>query len=53
MGCLTLALIFQFTIHRKILKSESTSPAFAKFTGIASMLLWLGVGLGGRAIAFV
>lgn len=50
---LLLALIFQFTIHRKVV-SSSGQPTFGMKVGAGvSMLLWLSVGLGGRAIAFV
>ena len=53
MGCLLLALIFQFAIHRRVLSTDHPNPIFAKFAAVSSMLLWFGVGLGGRAIAFV
>ena len=52
-GFLLAALVFQYTIHRKIVSSDQTNPIAAKITGCLSMMLWLGVGLGGRAIAFV
>src|SRR5262245_40459871 len=52
MGCLLVAIIFQFTVHRRVVSTDAASLA-AKASAIASMTLWLGVGLGGRAIAFV
>jgi hypothetical protein len=52
MSCLAVALIFQFTVHRKVISSNQTT-GLIKFGAAFSMLLWLGVGLGGRAIAFV
>jgi hypothetical protein len=55
MVCLLLALIFTFTWHRKIADApdNTTSPARTKMTAALSMLLWLCVGLGGRAIGFI
>lgn len=53
MGALFLAIIFQFTIHTKIIKSDTPNPLFAKFTALGSMVLWFTVGLAGRAIAFI
>jgi hypothetical protein len=52
-GFFLAALVFQYTIHRGIVSSDQTSPIASKLTGCFSMMLWLGVGLGGRAIAFV
>jgi len=53
MTALLLAILFEFTVHRSVLHSESPSPLVLKATALTSMLLWLSVGLGGRAIAFV
>jgi hypothetical protein len=52
---LFLALIFTFTIHRKVATSEEgrISPALRKVAAIVSLLLWAGVGLGGRSIGYV
>jgi hypothetical protein len=52
---LLLALIFTFTIHRKVATSEEgrISPALRKVAAIVSLLLWAGVGLGGRSIGYV
>ena len=52
MVCLLLALLFHFTIHRKVTRSE-VSPAAAKLTGGLSLVLWTAVVAGGRMIAFV
>lgn len=52
-GFLLAALVFQYTIHRRVVSSDEPSPIGAKLTGCISMMLWLGVGLAGRAIAFV
>ena len=53
MGSLLLAMIFQFTVHRKVVSSEGQPSVAMKLGACISMLLWLSVGLGGRAIAFV
>ena len=53
MGCLAVAMIFQFTVHRKVVSVSGQPSGMMKLRAAVSMLLWLGVGLGGRAIAFV
>lgn len=55
MVCLLLALVFTFTWHRRIAASGDTriSPFAAKMAGALSILLWISVGLGGRAIGFI
>jgi hypothetical protein len=52
MTCLTLALLFHFTVHRRVARSED-SPIAAKLVGALSLLLWTCVVAGGRMIAFV
>ena len=48
------ALIFHFTIHRKVTKTDRDPGLFSGlFVGVVSLFLWLGVGLGGRAIGFL
>jgi uncharacterized membrane protein len=48
------ALVYHFTIYRKITKTEREPNRFWGVTaGLISIALWLGVGLGGRAIAFL
>lgn len=51
MICLTVALLFHFTLHRRAVRPD-VSPTAAKFAGAASLLLWSGVIAGGRMIAF-
>jgi hypothetical protein len=55
MTSLLLALIFTFTIHRKVTLAEegSISPLWCKVTAIISLALWLTVGLGGRSIGYI
>jgi hypothetical protein len=52
MNCLTIALLFHFTIHRKATRLQ-TSPSIAKMAGAISLVLWTAVIAGGRMIAFV
>ena len=52
MACLSAALIFHFTIHRKAARSQ-VPPLAAKLVGALSLLLWTAVVAGGRMIAFV
>jgi len=54
MWCLLLALATHFTIHRRMTNpahASGTTPG-GKLAACLSMMLWTGVVLGGRAIAF-
>jgi len=55
MAFLLLALTFTFTIHRKVTLSDEAriAPLWRRLTALVSLGLWLGVGLGGRAIGYV
>jgi hypothetical protein len=52
---LLAAILFTFTIHRKVVMSEETrvTRASRALVAVISLLLWAGVGLGGRALGFV
>ena len=54
MSCLFLAIVFTFTIQRKVTMNEETrlSPIWSKVVAVVSVLLWAGVGIGGRWIGF-
>ena len=54
MSCLFLAIVFTFTIQRKVTLTDETrlSPVWSKVVAIVSVLLWAGVGIGGRWIGF-
>jgi hypothetical protein len=41
------------TIHRKVIDSQRTAAGLRRLTAVISLLLWLGVGLGGRALGYV
>jgi hypothetical protein len=54
MGLLFLAVLFTLTAHRRITRAAAAtmSPAWRRTGACVSLLLWFGVGLAGRAIAF-
>jgi hypothetical protein len=54
MACLTLAILFTFTVQAKIAsaKEGTTSATTVKMVAIVSLVLWTGVGVGGRWIGF-
>lgn len=54
MACLLLAIVFTFTVQRKAVMAEETrlTPLWSKTVAIISVLLWSGVGVGGRWIGF-
>jgi hypothetical protein len=48
------ALIYHFTIHRRVSRSDrDPRVGWGALIGTVNALLWLGVGLGGRAIGFL
>lgn len=50
---LAVALLFNYTIHRKVAMSEASSGGLKAVVGIASLALWISVIFGGLFIAFV
>ena len=53
MGFLFTALVFTFTLHRKLTRRNTPPPpVWGKVAAGLSLFLWFGVGLAGRAIAF-
>jgi hypothetical protein len=52
MACLTLALLFHFTLHRRAVRPNAP-PLLAKFAAATSLVLWSAVVAGGRMIAFI
>ena len=53
MACLLLAIVFTFTLYRKITMSEeSRAPVKLKLAALLSLVLWSGVALAGRAIGY-
>jgi hypothetical protein len=53
MYALAIALIFNFTIHRKVALSDGSPPLFRALTAVVSIALWVSVVFGGLFIAFV
>jgi len=55
MAVLVLAVLFQFTLFRWVTRKEEAerSRPLGWMVSVASLVLWFGVGVGGRAIGFV
>jgi hypothetical protein len=51
MAALLIAILFQYTVHRKVAFSNP-SPAAGALTGVVSIALWVSVIAGGLFIAF-
>ena len=51
-GALVIAIIFNYTIHRKVALSDSSSAAVRVLVGVVSLALWISVVFGGLFIAF-
>lgn len=51
MGALLIAILFQYTLHRKVAFSDP-SPVVGALTGVVSVALWISVIAGGLFIAF-
>ncbi len=52
MALLASAVLFQFTVHRRVTLAEPpVEGPFAKLTAVASLVLWFGVALAGKGIA--
>jgi uncharacterized protein DUF6644 len=53
MASLAMAIIFTFTVHRRVMFDElRLQPAARRVVAAISLTLWLGVGIGGRWIGF-
>jgi hypothetical protein len=52
MYALAAAIIYNYTIHRMIAKSDNASQGVRVVTAIVSLLLWVSVVFGGLFIAF-
>lgn len=55
MASLVLAILYSFTVYRKVTNSDekSMSVVWPKFAAVISIVLWGLVGLSGRAIGYV
>jgi hypothetical protein len=54
MACLVLSMIFAYTVRRKVTLADEgrVRPLTYKLVALVSLLLWFGVGAGGRWIGF-
>jgi hypothetical protein len=54
MTSLLLAIVFTFTVRRKVTMAEPgrVGPVWSKIVAVVSVMLWSGVGIGGRWIGF-
>ena len=54
MVSLALAMLYTFTVRRKVLRLDETRvrPLYYKLAALVSLALWFGVGAGGRWIGF-
>jgi putative flippase GtrA len=54
MTSLLLALIFTFTVHRKVVLADESrvGALWSRVVAVVSVALWSGVGIGGRWIGF-
>jgi hypothetical protein len=52
MACLVAALVFHYTIHRKVAQAE-TPTGSAKGVALVSLVLWASIIFGGIFIAFI
>jgi uncharacterized membrane protein SirB2 len=54
MTSLLLSILFTFTVHRKVALADEgrVRPFWSKTAALISILLWTGVGVGGRWIGF-
>ena len=54
MAFLFLAMVFTFTVRRKVALADETrmNPVWSKVVALVSLSLWIGVGIGGRWIGF-
>lgn len=53
MYVLAAALVYNFTIHRKVAKMDNPPPSLSKTVAIVSLLLWVAVVFGGIFTGFL
>ena len=52
MTSLQLAILFTFTVRRKVVGTGTSTPLQNRVVALTSVALWSGVGIGGRWIGF-
>lgn len=50
MTLLFMAIAFHFTVYRRVTRRDDVTPLMCRLTGAFALALWLGVGVGGRAL---
>ena len=53
MRFLLLAIVFHFTLFRKVTQRDETSSSLRKGTGVLTLVRWVAVGWGRRPITFL
>src|SRR5215469_5774613 len=53
MAFLLLSIILTFTIHWRVTNRDESPASVRWVTALVSLILWTGVGLGGRALGYV
>jgi hypothetical protein len=53
MYALLAAIVFNFTVHRKVATMENPQPALSKGVAIVSLLLWMSIVFGGIFTGFL
>ena len=54
MALLAAAVVFYFTVHRRtVLRASAAANLPQRVVAVISLLLWLGVGMAGRAIGLI
>jgi hypothetical protein len=52
-GALLAAIVFNFTVHRKVAVMQNPAPVLSKLVAIVSLLLWVSVVFGGLFVTFL
>ena len=53
MSFLLLAIVFHFTLFRKVTQRDESSSSLRKGTGVLTLVRWVAVGWGRRPITFL
>jgi uncharacterized protein DUF6644 len=53
MYALVAALIYNFTVHRKVATMENPPPVLSRLVAIVSLLLWVSIVFGGIFVGFL
>jgi hypothetical protein len=53
MALLTVAVVFQSLVHRKIMSANASPPLPAKLIGGVSLLLWISTALSAKIMEYL